>query len=98
MFCLSPVGPKILVFGNHCSAKFQLILDCFIPNFMLKNENSENIETDCVDTVVFKLHEIRQRKIFSAPSISDLPRKLKTSELPSSILKEKPLRLHGLRS
>ena len=60
--CLSSVGPKILAVGNYSSEKFQLILDCF--DFKLKYGNSENIETDCVDTVVFKLCEIRQRKIF----------------------------------
>ena len=36
-------GPKILAFGSHCLANFQPILDCFIPNFKLKYEDSENI-------------------------------------------------------
>ena len=31
----SSVGLKILAFGSHSSAKFQPILDCFIPNFKL---------------------------------------------------------------
>ena len=34
-------GPKILAFGSHCSADFQPILDCFIPHFKLKYEDSE---------------------------------------------------------
>ena len=50
---LSSAGPEGLAFSSHCSAKFQTILDCFLPNFKLKYEDSENIETDCVDTVVF---------------------------------------------
>ena len=53
---LSPVGPEVLAFGSYCSAKLQPLLDCFIPNFKLKYEDSENIETGCVATVVFKLH------------------------------------------
>ena len=41
---LSSAGPEILVFGSHCSAKFQPILDCFAPNLKLKYEDSENIK------------------------------------------------------
>ena len=40
---LSSAGPEILAFGSYCSAKFQLILDCFIPKFKFKYEDSENI-------------------------------------------------------
>ena len=50
------LSPEILAFGSHCSANFQLILDCFRPNFKLKYEYSENIETACLNTVVFNLH------------------------------------------
>ena len=61
--CLS-AGPKILDFGSHCSANFQPILDCFIPHFKLKYEDSENIKTDHVSTVVFNLHSIKRRTFF----------------------------------
>ena len=57
----SSAGPKILAFGSHCSANFQPILDCFIPNFELTYEDSENIKADCVSTVVFSLHQIKSR-------------------------------------
>ena len=60
----SSASPKILAFGSHCSANFQPILDCFIPNFKLKYEDSENIKADCVSTVVFNLHQIKRRAFF----------------------------------
>ena len=41
---LSPAGSKILAFGSYCSANFELILNCFIANFKLKYEGSENIK------------------------------------------------------
>ena len=50
---LSSVGSAILTFGSHCSANFQPISDCFIPNLKLKYEDSENIKTDRVNTVAF---------------------------------------------
>ena len=49
---LSSAGPEILVFVSLCSAKFQKILDCFIPNFKLKYEDSENIKARRVNTFV----------------------------------------------
>ena len=61
---LSPGGSEVLAFGSHFSAKFQSHLDCFIPSFKLKCEDSENIKTDCVDTVLFNLHQIKQRNSF----------------------------------
>ena len=60
----SSAGPKILAFGSHCSANFQPILDCFIPNFKLTYEDSGNIKSDCVSTVVFNLHQIKRRAFF----------------------------------
>ena len=60
----SSAGPKNLPFGSHCSANFQLILDCFIPNFKLKYEDSENIKADRVNTVVFTLHQIKCQAFF----------------------------------
>ena len=57
----SSAAPKILAFGNHRSANFETILDCFIPNFKLKYEDSENIKTDRVNTVVFNLRQIKRR-------------------------------------
>ena len=56
---LSSTGSKILTFGSHCSANFQPILDCFIPKFKLKYDDLKNIKTDCVNTVVFNLHQIK---------------------------------------
>ena len=44
---LSSVSPEISAFGNHCLAYFRLILDWFLPNFVLKYEDSENIKIDC---------------------------------------------------
>ena len=60
----SSAGPKILVFGSHCSANFQPILDCFIPNFKLKYEDLENIKADRVSTVVFNLLKIKRGRLF----------------------------------
>ena len=57
---LSSPGPEILAFGSHSSANFQPILDCFIPKFKLKCDDSENIKTDCVNMVVFKIHQIKE--------------------------------------
>ena len=42
---LSSSGPKILAVGSHCSANFQPILDCFIPNFKLKYGNIATVQT-----------------------------------------------------
>ena len=68
---LSSAGPEILDFGSHCSTtQFKMILYSFIPNFKLKYEDSENIKTDHEDTVVFSLHQIKQRIFFETPSSS----------------------------
>ena len=61
---LSSTGSEILTFGSHCSANFQPILDCFIPKFKLEYDDLENIKTNCVNTVVFDLHQIKQSKFF----------------------------------
>ena len=60
----SSVGRKILTFSSHCSADFQSILDCFIPNFKLKYEDSDNIKADGVSTVVFNLIKSNVRRFF----------------------------------
>ena len=60
----SLAGPEILAFGSHSSANFQPILDCFIPNFKLKYEDSENIKPDLVNTVVSNLRQIKRRAFF----------------------------------
>ena len=57
---LSLTGSEILNFGSHCSVNFQPILDCFIPNFKLKYDDLENIRTDCVQTVLLNLLQIKQ--------------------------------------
>ena len=56
--CLSSEGPEILAFVSHCLANFQPLLECFIANFKLKYPDSENIIADCVNPVVFNLHQI----------------------------------------
>ena len=61
--CPLSVGLNILAFGSHCSANFQLILDCFIPNLKLKYEDSENIKANCLSTVVFNLHQIKRQEL-----------------------------------
>ena len=38
-----------------------------MPDFKLKYEDSENIKTYCVDTVVFNLHVIKRRNFFETP-------------------------------
>ena len=50
---LSSAVPKILAFVSHFSANFKPVLDCLIPNFKLKYDNSENINGDHVNVVVF---------------------------------------------
>ena len=61
---LSSAGPEILASVSHCSANFQLILDCFIRNFKLKYEDCENIKADRVNTVLFNFHQIKLRTCF----------------------------------
>ena len=39
-------------------------MDCFIPNFKLKYEDSENVKADPVNTVLFNLHQ-NKRQAFS---------------------------------
>ena len=41
---VSSAGPEILAFVSHRLANFQSILDCFIQNFKLKYEDSENVK------------------------------------------------------
>ena len=70
---LSSAGPEIQAYVSHCSANFQPILDCFIPNFKLKYENSENVKADLVNTdfIRFQLTSNQTSDIFGTPSISD---------------------------
>ena len=63
----SSASPKILAFGTNCSVNFQPILDCFKLNFKLEYEESENIQADCVSTVVFSLHQIKRRAFLGHP-------------------------------
>ena len=58
------MGPEILAFISHCSANFQPIFDCYIPNFKLKYEDLENIKADNVNTVAFNLHQIKRQAFF----------------------------------
>ena len=59
--CRPSASREILAFVSHCMANFQRILDCFVPNFKLKYEDSENIKADRVSIVVFKSHQIKHR-------------------------------------
>ena len=61
---LSSAGPEIQAFVSHSSANFQLTLDCFMPNFKLQYEDSENVKADRVNTVVFNLHQIKHLGFF----------------------------------
>ena len=61
---LSLAGREILAFVCHCSANFQPILDCFIPDFMLKYEDSENIKADRINTVFSNLRQLKRRAVF----------------------------------
>ena len=63
----SSAGPKILALGSHCSAKFQPILDCFIPNFKLKYQDAENVKANRLSLVVFNLHQIKRRAFSGHP-------------------------------
>ena len=65
--CLSSTGSEILASVSHCLANFLSIFYCFIPNFTLKYEDSENIKIDCVNTFVFNWHQIKQRNFFGTP-------------------------------
>ena len=49
---LSSSSPESLYFGSHCSVNIQPTLDCFILNFKLKYEDSENMKADHVNSVV----------------------------------------------
>ena len=63
--CLSSAGPEILAFISHCTANFLQILDCFISNFKLKYEDSENTKADCVNVVRFQLTSNQTSGVFS---------------------------------
>ena len=54
---MSSAGPEILAFVSHCLANFQPILNCFIQNFKLKYEDSENVKADRINTVVSNSHQ-----------------------------------------
>ena len=57
---LSQAGAEIQASVSHCSANFYPISDCYISNFTLKYEDSENIKADCINRVVFNLHQIKR--------------------------------------
>ena len=64
--------PKILAFSGHLLATFQPILDCFIPMFKLKYEDSENIKADRVNTAVFNLRQIKRRAFYLGLPVEEL--------------------------
>ena len=61
---LSSAGAETQASGSHCLVNFQSILDCFIPHFKLKYENSENVKADRINMVVFNLHQIKRRAFY----------------------------------
>ena len=67
----SSAGPKILAFSSHFSANFQPILNCFIPNFKLKFDNSQNIKAYRVNTVVSNLNQIKRRAFILGHPVYD---------------------------
>ena len=69
---LSSTSPKILAFISQCSGNFRLILNCSIPKFKLKHEDSENIIADRVTIVVFNLHQIKHRAFFLGHSVENI--------------------------
>ena len=69
---LSSNGPEILAFGSHCLANLQPILDCLMPNFKLKYEDSENVKTGSVNKVAFNLYQIKQRVFLGHPVVLGL--------------------------
>ena len=80
MHCLKTSGrqllviPEILVFVSHCSANFQPILDCFMPNFKLKYEDSENIKAGRVNTVVLTYIKSNVGRFFGTPGTPGHPK------------------------
>ena len=58
------MDPEILAFCSYRSANVQQILHCFIPNFKMKYEDSENVKIGRVNTVVLNLHKIKQRSFW----------------------------------
>ena len=58
----------MLAFSSHFSANFQPILHCFIPNFKLKYEDSENMKADRVS---FNLHQMKRRAFFLRHPVND---------------------------
>ena len=69
---LSAAGPEILALSSHLSMNFQPILNCLIPNFKLKYENSENVKRDHVNTVAFNLHQMERRNFLGTPGRENL--------------------------
>ena len=61
---LSSTNSEILNFGSHYSAKFQPILDCFMPKFKLEYDDLENVKTDHLTAVILNLHQIKRLKFF----------------------------------
>ena len=55
---MSSEGPEILAFA------FNRLSIVFILNIKFQHEDSENMKTDREDTVVFNLHQIKQRNPF----------------------------------
>ena len=42
-------------------------MDCFKLNFKLKYKHSDNIKANCVNAVIFNLHQIKQSSLLGHP-------------------------------
>ena len=58
------IGLVVISFGYPLAGELQPIFGCFVPNFKLKYEDSENIKADRVSIVVFKLRQIKSQAFF----------------------------------
>ena len=67
---LSLAGPEVLDLVSHCSSNFQPIFDCFLPNFKLNYEDTENINADRVNTVILNLHQFKRWAFFLGHPVS----------------------------
>ena len=69
------MSSKILTFGSHSLANFQPMLEFALCQNLIKLEydhDLKNIKTDCINIVIFNLHQIKCLKFFGTPGISVL--------------------------
>ena len=56
-----------IAFIQGDSAGGSKLIEQTLPNFKFKYEDSENIKSDLVSTVVFNLHQIKRTAFFGTP-------------------------------